>query len=532
MSKKKKGSASTLSGFWIPPFEDEIVLPQREFNFCDVGPKHVKNILSAEEIFLLWWQPLLGPLVQELNIVFARTFTHSGNCSKQNTIGFQIGIEDLLTWIGIWIEMGLKKQSSVKDYWKEEGNKFVKNVGMPRDDWLAIWRGLWHISENFLNSMEKELNTAFRKFWNPFRYLALDEMMRLFKGRWKSKVYSPDKPTKWGAKFYLMVDNVHFCSWFKLFKSKEEKETEVTRHLCNDALATLPKHMGAYCFYADNYYGGLELARDINKQGHHFTMTAKANRSSDIFSQGLHQQLSEYLELENFATWLEEEEGIVGVSWRDKSLVNFYSNQFCNEVVTVQQKQHKEANKSAKTIPRIAQDYSQNGMGHVDAYDSHMQREDGKHKNFVWRRTIFLAMLKISIVNSFAFKRTQRLEHTSSDYQQRHFLHELKFQLVQSFQHRQQSAVDEKLKARREKQRISMAEMRKRRKKDNQVVRPISDEERRQSKMWNDDDHIEGVPQNLLGIFVASTMLPISPPSNKRKRSQIFQEYCSKVDNE
>jgi len=30
--------------------------------------------------------------------------------------------------------------------------------------------------------------------------------MRLFKGRSKYKKYEPSKPTKWGIKFYAMVD--------------------------------------------------------------------------------------------------------------------------------------------------------------------------------------------------------------------------------------------------------------------------------------------------------------------------------------
>lgn len=61
------------------------------------------------------------------------------------------------------------------------------------------------------------------------------------------------------------------------------------------------------------------------------------------------------------------------MSWKDKSQVNFISNQFANSTVIVQRRQNGQQQKTDKIIPEVAQDYSQKGMGHVDQYDASLQ---------------------------------------------------------------------------------------------------------------------------------------------------------------
>ncbi len=99
--------------------------------------------------------------------------------------------------------------------------------------------------------MENILNRNFTQYWIP-----IDEIMRKFKGRSKHKVYSPDKPTKWGLKYYGMVDESRFLTWFKLHQKKTQKESDVTVKLVLEAMDTLPPIdlVGAHHIYTDNYY--------------------------------------------------------------------------------------------------------------------------------------------------------------------------------------------------------------------------------------------------------------------------------------
>lgn len=113
--------------------------------------------------------------------------------------------------------------------------------------------------------------------------MSIDESMRKFKGKWKGKVYISNKPVKWGLKYYMMVDELDFCTWFRLYKGAEEKDavvTSKTRSLVNSALDTLPTEMGAYAIYVDNYYGELELTHDTAARGFNFIFACKSNRPS------------------------------------------------------------------------------------------------------------------------------------------------------------------------------------------------------------------------------------------------------------
>lgn len=177
----------------------------------------------------------------------------------------QITTTILLAWIAIHITMGVAGMPGIEDYWNAEyGNQFIRNSQFPRELFEDINVALFHLHEE-LDVMQTDLNENFRRYWNPFQHNAIDEIMRLFKGHWKlGKCYSPDKPTKWGLKFYAMVDALQYLFWFKLYKrapleknkepkkkgkeAKAEKKKQqdkeaksVTRILCNEAISTLPK---------------------------------------------------------------------------------------------------------------------------------------------------------------------------------------------------------------------------------------------------------------------------------------------------
>jgi hypothetical protein len=276
-----------------------------------------------------------------------------------------------------------------------------------------------------LDLMEKELNANFQHYWTPFEYNAIDEIMRKFKGHWKKgKVYSPDKPCKWGLKYYAMVDCAQFLFWFRLYKrfGKEERaqmteeelamhEGSVTRNLCNDAMNKLPTNMGQYKIYADNFYGGMELAVDTLARGFGFTFCCKANRPGWLFKGVLDTELATHSTtgLSDFACRVNQTNGMAAISWKDKAQVRYLTNQHANSSAQVERKSHMSEEKRMETIPTAAMDYTKKGMGHVDTFDHHMINCGFKHKNSCWRRTHFLTMLKMTIVNSWRFYKVQHV---------------------------------------------------------------------------------------------------------------------------
>ncbi len=88
---------------------------------------------------------------------------------------------------------------------------------------------------------------------------------------------------KWGLKYYMMVDELDYCTWFHLYKGAKYEDPTIkqkTRHLCNTALNTLSTDMGAYAVYVDNYYESLKLAQDTADREFNFTFNCKGNRPS------------------------------------------------------------------------------------------------------------------------------------------------------------------------------------------------------------------------------------------------------------
>lgn len=216
---------------------------------------------------------------------------------------------------------------------------------------------------------------------------------------------------KWGLKYYLLVDCMYYCSWFSLYKGKSENEDAEkiekakTRTLCNEALATLPASMGAYKVYVDNYYGSLDLAYDTDDRGFYFTFNCRSNRPTFLFSNGLHKEYQPHNGIDSFACKVHNERPMAAVSWEDKKKVNYLTNQFSTEVTNVMQRQHGEDVKSQRVVPKVNQDYSETGMGHVDTYDAALSRFPHT-RNTSWRRTHFTSMLKMSLVNAYVLYST------------------------------------------------------------------------------------------------------------------------------
>ena len=81
------------------------------------------------------------------------------------------------------------------------------------------------------------------------------------------------------------------------------------------------------------------------------------------------------------------------------ALVNFLSNTHYNETIVVDRR--KKGVKIKTVILRVAQDYTQVGMGQVDAFDGYAVWYRAKHKNKSWKRAHFLQLIQYSVVSTF-----------------------------------------------------------------------------------------------------------------------------------
>jgi len=65
--------------------------------------------------------------------------------------------------------------------------------------------------------------------------------------------------------------------------------------------------------------------------------------------------------VDEFACWINVEETIAAISWRDNKLVNFVTNQFTTDTRVALEKQHGSHVKTDNVKPSVAADYTTNG---------------------------------------------------------------------------------------------------------------------------------------------------------------------------
>ena len=139
--------------------------------------------------------------------------------------------------------------------------------------------------DDFIALMENTLNSTFSHYFIPDRNITIDESLRRFKGWCRSKVYSPDKPAKFGLKYYCLVDRNGYCLWFKQHRIKKD-DTAVSEEkrklfsICKEAIVHLYSYYPAISFnlFTDNYYGSLSLTKYLLRKGWDFTLGLRSNR--------------------------------------------------------------------------------------------------------------------------------------------------------------------------------------------------------------------------------------------------------------
>lgn len=314
----------TLLTFDWESVHEEITLDS-EYPTSTAGPTDVHCDASAAEILQLFLDVnLVLMLVEELNCIIQENV---GPAKFKKSKTYPITSDHFWAWLSIWIEMGLAKQPNIRAYWSESnrGNVIIKQR-MSYTLWHTIWKALWHIPDDVFYHLESELQENFRKYWIPAGDVSIDETLVRHKGRRCGHlVYDKSKPAKHGIKYYMMVDSLAYNYWFKLHrkKSKEEKarDSNVTKELILQALSTLPVEHGPYHLYADNYYGSVELARELQDQNYYFTIGCRKNRPSWLWDHGLHAELKKnaHPHFNSFAAWLDQDLPILAISWDDRN---------------------------------------------------------------------------------------------------------------------------------------------------------------------------------------------------------------------
>jgi len=353
----------------------------------------------------------------------------------------RVQMHEFIQYFANLLVMGLVHLPSYKEYWTKEASEIssIYNCSFVRDSMTLNKFKLIHKNLDWLEregiettertlELEQLLNTNFQKHWQPSLCIVVDEIMLLFKGRWKYRQHCRGKPHATGLKVFAAADNRFYVYSFFLYRGQSRTILQTVLKL----LEPLPKRLSQYLIIADSFYGSLALAKALSLLGFLFVLICQTNRPSFLFSSvslpkdGIVTKWKDEFLLE---TKILQETSIpienrtqeiqtmtiCATSWADRKNVHFIHN--VNILAVIQDP------KKDRIIPKVARTYNDD-MGAVDVFDAYLHRYMPTLRNSRWIRTAIIDFFFMALTNAF---RIFAVYNDNASW--KHFLQRLSLQL-------------------------------------------------------------------------------------------------------
>lgn len=382
-----------------------------------------ENIQNLETPYQVW--SYLFPQSLEEHIV-EETLKYAGIDNA-----FTFNVFDLRKFIGILFYMTYYKLPNSRDYWSQNSHRCVDVIKaqMNRRRFEKI-REVLHFNDKdkqparddqnrdrlyLIRPVIDTLNKTFGSIPKLDR-LCVDEQMCSTKIGSYMKQYLPNKPKKWGFKFYVMCDTTGYAYKFELYSGSINIPTVLEPDLQSSAnivirlLREVPRFQN-YIVYFDNFYTTVPLLVYLRTQGILAVGTIRRNRIKNCKLPD--EKLMMKYERGTSQEFISNIYGVdvTSLSWKDNRIVNLVStyvgtkpisdtNNSETQPLTV--KRFDKKDKSVKNIPcpQIIKDYNRH-MGGVDLMDSSMGRHKIMMKSRKWTNRVFYHLLDMTCINAW-----------------------------------------------------------------------------------------------------------------------------------
>jgi len=249
---------------------------------------------------------------------------------------------------------------------------------MSRDRWLSIRRYLFCD----VDWLTQQTQDASQKIWRLYPYVAIDETLLLFKGRFKYRQHIKGKPNATGLKIYALCDNTGFIYAFWFYKGDHPTThdlvwqfAEQVKHFKDDIIIVL-----------DSFYGGYDIMETLKDNGFKFIMACQQNRPTAIWAN--------MMTVKTKGEWESlVKHKVMALKFIDKKAVCLFSNCSSSEAVVTTKRKKK------RTIPSVVNDYN-HWMHGVDLADRYINAHLPRHKTLSWKRAMFQGLFYIMITNA------------------------------------------------------------------------------------------------------------------------------------
>lgn len=372
------------------------------------GPNDLVDTFQCHTAFsifnLLFSDDIIIMLVEQTNLY---AFQRSQKTGKPYT---QTYIQELKTFFGINLLMGIKRSPSYRDYWSscaDLNDPYISSLmTVNRFGWLL---STLHINDNVMMPKRGEvgydklykvrpflvkIKQNFQTYYNPYRIVAVDESMIKFKGRSTLKQYMPKKPIKRGYKVWSLADQKGYLYDFNIYTGKigdtvqKDLGGSVVKNL------TLPIQNKNHCLYMDNYFTSVPLLSYLKTKGIHACGTINSSRK---YLPKLKPDSA--LKIGDYDWKISDQNDMSIIKWKDKRIVNLLSNFHDPQYVTQVKRKAKDGTVSMIPCPIVLQDYNSH-MNCVDKFDQNKKTYQIDRKSQKWWHRIFFFFFDATIVNS------------------------------------------------------------------------------------------------------------------------------------
>lgn len=353
-----------------------------------------------------------------LNTIVEETLRYSISINPDKP--FNVSKTDIHRYMGILIITTVMTASNIRMYWNPKfGLTLIQNT-MSVNHFEKIRQHL-HFNNNAklipqnqpghdkLFKIRPVIDTLVKQFSSiPLEErLAVDEQMCASKGRHHLRQYMPDKPHKYGYKFFILCGMSGYAYNFEIYTGTENNPAEKDLGASSNTVVRLtrivPENKNHKLFF-DNYYTSLRLMTYLKTKGILCLGTVRSDRipNSKLPNLKTVKEINSVPRgtIYEYVANVDDSE-VSSLMWVDNKCVRLMSTYAgTNPISSVPR--YRRASKESEMIPcpNVVLQYNRH-MGGVDLMDSLLGRYKIKMRSRKWYLRIFYHLVDLSVINAW-----------------------------------------------------------------------------------------------------------------------------------
>ena len=390
LEEEKEVEWDEIEGDFIPNWLQDYTL--------QAGPQHLpEDTTTPLHYFSLFFsEEIIDMLVTETNR-YAIQYLNS-NPDKKETFFFKgwtpCNRIQIKAYLGLLIHMGLLKLPRLDYHWRSNNLyccPLCPNV-MKRIEFMRI-HSFFHIANNEnanlqdklykLRPLITKLSSSFTRYYVLHKELTVDEKMIKYTGRVSFLQHVRNKPIRFGFKVFVLSDAIsgYVYSWsFYTGANPNGRVVNLALYKVLELIQGL-EHRNHHLYF-DSYYTSIPLAQELSTRG--FGCAGTINQRRKFIPIVIKNPPSSLLEGQAI---FRRRNDMIALVYKDKKDVRILSTIHGNQI-------------HAQGMPLAVRDYNAYMRG-VDRGNQNTSYYHPNHKSMKWWKTIFIALVKTSIANSY-----------------------------------------------------------------------------------------------------------------------------------